>query len=73
MMGGRTDKSSSKLQSERRKIKLQETCNVTAQFSVAGVGVSGVKVESVQVRNESTNKRAGVRYHTRSGRIVVRT
>ena len=73
MMGGRTDKSSSKLQSERRKIKLQETCNVTAQFSVAGVGVSGVKVESVQVRNEKYKPTQGVRYHTRNGRIVVRT
>ena len=63
----------SKLQNERRKIKLQETCNVTAQFSVAGVGVSGVKVETLQVRNEKYKPTQGVRYHTRNGRIVVRT
>ena len=63
----------SKLQTERRKIKLQETCNVTAQFSVAGVGVSGVKVETLQVRNEKYKPTQGVRYHTRNGRIVVRT
>jgi AP-3 complex subunit mu len=62
-----------KLNSERRKIKLQETCNVTAKFSVAGVGVSGVKVETLQVRNEKYKPSQGVRYHTRNGRIVVRT
>lgn len=54
-------------------VSLQELVDIHAQFSVAGVGVSGIKVETLQVRNEKYKPSQGVRYHTRGGRIVVRT
>jgi len=40
---------------------------------VQGASVSGVKVETLQVRNEKYKPTQGVRYHTRSGTVVVRT
>ena len=54
-------------------VSLQELVDIHAQFSVAGVGVSGIKVETLQVKNEKYKPSQGVRYHTRGGRIVVRT
>mmetsp|Transcript_14639 Transcript_14639/g.35362 ORF Transcript_14639/g.35362 Transcript_14639/m.35362 type:complete len:472 (+) Transcript_14639:269-1684(+) len=54
-------------------VALQELVDIHANFSVAGVGVSGIKVETLQVRNEKYKPSQGVRYHTRGGRVVVRT
>ena len=57
----------------RKMVSLQELVEIHAQFAVQGAGVSGIKVESLQVRNEKYNPSQGVRYHTRAGRVVVRT
>ncbi|MNY83298.1 Adaptor complexes medium subunit family protein [compost metagenome] len=54
-------------------VSLQELVEIHAQFAVQGAGVSGIKVESLQVRNEKYKPSQGVRYHTRAGRVVVRT
>lgn len=56
-----------------RRMRLQELVDVTATFRVPGASVSGIKVETLQVRNEKYKPTQGVRYHTRSGCIVVRT
>ena len=54
--------------------KLEEESNTHVRSSsVAGVGTSGIKVETLQVRNEKYKPSQGVRYHTRGGRVVVRT
>ena len=60
-------------EAEKTAVSLQELVNVHANFSVAGVGTSGIKVETLQVRNEKYKPSQGVRYHTRGGRVVVRT
>ena len=39
-------------EAEKTAVSLQELVNVHANFSVAGVGTSGIKVETLQVRNE---------------------
>ena len=57
----------------RKMVSLQELVEIHAQFAVQGAGVSGIKVESLQVRNEKYKPSQGVRYHTRAGRVVVRT
>ena len=54
-------------------MRLQELVDIHANFSVSGVGMSGIKVETLQVRNEKYKPSQGVRYHTRGGRVVVRT
>tara|TARA_B110000977_G_scaffold176526_1_gene232311 strand:+ start:27120 stop:28553 length:1434 start_codon:yes stop_codon:yes gene_type:complete len=56
-----------------RSVRLQELVDIHANFSVSGVGTSGIKVETLQVRNEKYKPSQGVRYHTRGGRVVVRT
>jgi len=56
-----------------RRMRLQELVDVTATFRVPGASVSGIKVETLQVRNEKYKPSQGVRYHTRGGRVVVRT
>lgn len=56
-----------------RRVRLQELVDIHCNFSVSGVGVSGIKVETLQVRNEKYKPSQGVRYHTRGGRVVVRT
>ena len=58
---------------KRAMVSLQELVDVHCNFSVAGVGTSGIKVETLQVRNEKYKPSQGVRYHTRGGRVVVRT
>jgi AP-3 complex subunit mu len=58
---------------EHRAVRLQELVDIHANFSVSGVGTSGIKVETLQVRNEKYKPSQGVRYHTRGGRVVVRT
>ena len=58
---------------EHRAVRLQELVDIHANFSVSGVGMSGIKVETLQVRNEKYKPSQGVRYHTRGGRVVVRT
>jgi AP-3 complex subunit mu len=71
--GGGGGGSSSEKTARARTVSLQEIVDVQATFAVKGVGVSGIKVESVQVRNEKYTPSQGVRYHTRGGRVVVRT
>ncbi|KAL9647279.1 hypothetical protein ABK040_012630 [Willaertia magna] len=46
---------------------------VQLQFELDGVCVSGLKVESVQLRNENYKPFKGVRYITNAGRYEVRT
>ncbi|EFC48275.1 predicted protein [Naegleria gruberi] len=46
---------------------------VQVQFELDGVSMSGLKVESVQLRNENYKPFKGVRYVTTSGRYEVRT
>jgi len=55
-----------------RRVHLQELVDINASFKVPGASVSGVKVETLQVRNEKYKPTQGVRYHTRSGAIIVR-
>jgi AP-3 complex subunit mu len=57
----------------KRRVQLQELVDITASFRVQGASVSGIKVETLQVRNEKYKPTQGVRYHTRSGTVVVRT
>ncbi|ABO97617.1 predicted protein [Ostreococcus lucimarinus CCE9901] len=56
----------------QRRVQLQEVVDITASFRVPGAGVSGIKVETLQVRNEKYKPTQGVRYHTRSGSVIVR-
>ena len=56
----------------QRRVQLQEVVDITASFRVPGAGVSGSKVETLQVRNEKYKPTQGVRYHTRSGSVIVR-
>jgi len=55
-----------------RRIHLQELVDINASFKVSGASVSGIKIETLQVRNEKYKPTQGVRYHTRSGAVVVR-
>lgn len=66
-------KPSADVAAANRRVQLQELVDITASFRVQGASVSGVKVETLQVRNEKYKPTQGVRYHTRSGTVVVRT
>jgi len=55
-----------------RRVHLQELVDINVAFKVAGASVSGIKIETLQVRNEKYKPTQGVRYHTRSGVVVVR-
>ncbi|KAG2383683.1 hypothetical protein C9374_004354 [Naegleria lovaniensis] len=46
---------------------------VQVQFELDGVSMSGLKVDSVQLRNENYKPFKGVRYLTTSGRYEIRT
>jgi len=46
---------------------------VQVQFELEGVCVSGLKVDSVQLRNENYKPFKGVRYFTNAGRFEIRT
>ena len=65
-------KPSADVAAANRRVQLQELVDITASFRVQGASVSGVKVEALQVR-EKYKPTQGVRYHTRSGTVVVRT
>jgi AP-3 complex subunit mu len=74
-MHSEDDAASNKSKSENqgtRRVHLQELVDINASFKVPGASVSGVKVETLQVRNEKYKPTQGVRYHTRSGAIIVR-
>ena len=68
-----TPSAGSKSDGASRRVHLQEVVDITASFKVPGAGVSGIKVETLQVRNEKYKPTQGVRYHTKSGAVVVRT
>ena len=53
-------------------VSLQELVDVHCNFSVAGVGTSGIKVETLQVRNEKYRSRRACGIAP-GGRVVVRT